>query len=255
MRKLLKNALILALVFVTVFSVVYFGLKPRPPDLSNSEWIFAAIRSGVKPQEADHRISAAFRWLYEPLEFRYEIVYASRTGVVETRDFYQKQLTDPVDTGDDAVLRLSGKVAGETCTVRNYYSKVANIYCLTLTIHWSRLRSEGLREMVKAQPVIDFDRPDGPFTDLTKLKPYGNFIFYNLDPLDKSLPLNKPVQSAAWVLGQGAESGEALIVSIRDRAGLRAEGGKLVGTVEGLAVEVATMRTDLGVDLITVRFQ
>lgn len=246
-----KFLIVAASAMVLLVATGYALLRTGGIDLSDSRWIFSAVRRSLEPQPADLLVSAAYRAL--PGDSRYEIVYALRQGLADTREYYRTRLAGLTDSGDAAELRLSGRCGGRVCTVRNYYSEVSNLYCLTLSVDVAEAKAA--EEAMSALPGAKLLAPGGACSELAGLESYGGFVLYNLDPLDKAMQLDRPVLSRAWRWTDDIDKGRAIWSSLAARLGGAPGNGVLAGVVDGHKVEVAKLRTDLGVDLITVRIQ
>lgn len=225
---------------------------PSPLEPSDSRWIEQALRRHLRLPEIDHRLNAVFRVL--PGESQYELLYACRQDVAETRSFYEKQLTDPNDeAGGVAAIKLAGLRAGRKCTVRNYYSEIANVYCVTLEA--SGEEEQAILSALETLPETMLLSPDGPLTAATERERYGGFVLYNLEPLSAVLPFDKPVVSRAYYAPEDPAEREELSAKLSADAGLKAKEATLAGLIDGFKVLVSPFKTESGIDLITVRIQ
>lgn len=248
-NKRFATGIAVALLFAVVVAVVVW---PSPLDLSDSRWIPAAMRRHLRFQDIDHRLNAVYRTL--PGESRYELLYSSRQDVLETRNFYERQLADAKDeAGGVAAIKLEGIRLGRKCTVRNYYSEIADVYCVTLEA--SEDEAQAIVLALESLPESKLFSDTGPLAAITLLQQYGGFVLYSLEPLNTAMPLDKPVVSRAYIAPDDSLESDKLLARLVADAGLKRGEMTLTGTVDGFGVVVSPMKTETGTDLLTVRIQ
>lgn len=234
MRRGVLISLLVAAIVATALGVHHYRNRI---DLSDSRWIFAKVRRELRLPEMEVPISAGYRTL--PDEARYEIVYACGQDVEEARAFYSPQLRNVRDDGGAVSLKLEGEKNGRAATVRNYFSEVANVYCVTLELTPDEIAA--VDRAVRELPAARILETSDALADLRALEPYGGFVFYNLEPLDLRMPYDRPVFSRAF----RADAAD----------GTERRGEAVADAVDGFDIKVAGMRTDAGIRLMTVRIQ
>lgn len=216
----LSIALMIAIAAVIFFVIIpNLSITPQKETLeeinfSTSDWIeqYAEQRVGIYGK--DFFTNTAFS--YNIRSNKMIVTYASQNSIEEVRDFYLSQPgAELTGRNDETSLHITLESDGQTYRVYNYYSPIARVIELELTL-----------DPVQAEQVIGQLEQEFPADQLAKFSEirdiisgdvFGGYVRYRYDNFDKFSYPSTPIFSRAY-LYEGTEDEFARILSALNAA-------------------------------------
>ncbi len=214
-----KYTLLSILMFFAIVAIIIFVIIPKYSpvtpekivnniDFSNSTWIEQYVDKSVGLFGKDFFQNTAFS--YNKRSNKMVVTYASQKSVEEARSFYLS-LPGAVETGrnDETSLNITAENDGEKIQVSNYYSPVARVFELELTLE--ALNAEKVKNQLEESFPIDELTKISEITDLISGEIFGGYVRYRYDNLDDYAYPNIPIFSRAFIYDGTQEDFDRII--------------------------------------------
>jgi hypothetical protein len=199
---LLSIVLLFAIVAIIIFVIIpkYTPVTPdnivEKIDFSKSTWIEQYIEKSVGLFGNDFYQNSAFS--YNPRSNKMVITYASQKSVEDARSFFLA-LPGARESGrnDETSLNIAAEENGQVVRVQNYYSPVARVFEIDLTL--DSMKAEKVKNQLEnAFPIEELVKiPE--IKDLISGDTFGGYVRYRYDNLDDYAYPNIPIFSRAFI--------------------------------------------------------
>lgn len=199
---LLSILFFLAIVGITTFAIIPKYLPATTEkivekvDFSNSAWIEQYVDKSVGIFGNDFFQSTAFS--YSKSFSKMVVVYASQKSVDEARNYYLALPgAEQIGRNDESSLNIKAEKDGQILEVYNYYSPIARVFKLDLTLDAEN--AEKIKNQLKVAFPTDDVAKIPEIKDLVSGEIYGGYVRYQFDNLDDFAYPNTPIFSQAYV--------------------------------------------------------
>lgn len=259
--KLVSFGLLIAIGLLVFFVIIpKYSSQPQSQsnneiDFSTSEWIEQYMDENVGIFGKDFYQSTAFS--YNIRSNKMVVTYVSQNSVDEIREFYLG-LPGAELTGrnDETSLSIIAENSGQILKVYNYYSAVARVIELDLTLD-SGTAEEIIKQLNNAYPIKDLEKIN-EINDLISGKLFGGYVRYRYDNFDDFVEPNRPVFSKAFFY-DGTEKDFNQVIGSLNEAYPKNKYDDAQQTnfykISGLVMMVSFLETDSNENIVSISVQ
>lgn len=183
-------------------------------DISTSAWLDAYMEQTLSAYGRDFTQSAAFSYSGE--EGKFVLLYATKAGVGELRDYYVAEYAaQESGRNDDTALDLTVELEEATARIVNYYSPVSRV--VEQELRPAAALVGRVREQVEAAFPQTAAEQALEGTGLLDGQVYGGYVRYTYDDLDPYFEQGAPIFSRAFLDPLGERGYQAALEGLRDR--------------------------------------
>jgi hypothetical protein len=258
---ILSIALVFAISAIIIFVIIpkYSPLTPEKIvekiNFSNSTWIEQYVDKSVGLFGKDFFQNSAYS--YNKRSNKMVLTYASQKSVEEARSFYLA-LPGARETGrnDETSLNITAEKDGQVIRANNYYSPVARVFELELTL--DAMNAEKVKNQLEKSFPIEELAKISEIKDLISGEIFGGYVRYRYDNLDEYAYPNIPIFSRAYIY-EGSEEDFNRTINELNEAYPTNKFDETQNThyyqINGYIVSLSSFMTDANENIITVGIQ